>query len=91
MVSEIKRIPTKSIKPPLRRKSPIKHAMAISSAVLSSIHRRITKLFSKFTQFATPNRRLKGYRILKKKPHRKEQLYEQSLKSVRKNLFSDLS
>ncbi|KAK4259533.1 hypothetical protein QN277_005856 [Acacia crassicarpa] len=90
MVSKIKRIPTKSIKPPRRRKSPIKHAVAISSTVLSSIHRHITNLFSKFTQFATPKRRLRGYRILKKKRHRKEQFYKQSFKSVRENLFSDL-
>ncbi|KAI9127451.1 hypothetical protein K1719_002010 [Acacia pycnantha] len=91
MVSHIKRIPTKSIKPPLRRKSPIKQAVAISSALLSPIHRRITKLFSKFTQIATTNRHLKGYRILKKKPHKKEQFYKQSFKSVPENLFSNLS
>ncbi|XP_054776240.1 uncharacterized protein LOC129284792 [Prosopis cineraria] len=92
MVSKIKRIPTKSIKPRRRQKSPIKHAVAISSAVLSSIHRRITKLFSKLAQIATPNRRRKGYHILKKKPHwKEEQVYEQSFNSAGINLFPDLS
>ncbi|XP_028755777.1 uncharacterized protein LOC114715151 [Neltuma alba] len=90
MVAKIKRIPTKSMKPRRKRKSPIEHVVTISSAVLSSIRGRITKLFSKLTQISTPNRRHKRYRFLKKIPHwKEEQFYEQSLNSFRINLFSD--
>lgn len=72
MVSRVKRVPTKSIKDirrnnnrRWRRKTPIKNAVAASSAVLASIHRRITKFFSKLARLS-PDRKRASYKILKK-------------------------
>ncbi|XP_061342764.1 uncharacterized protein LOC133288938 [Gastrolobium bilobum] len=68
MVSKVKKTPIKSIRSirRSRRKSPIKKVVAASSAVLSSIHRRITKLFSKLTRLSTTHKNRTSYKILKK-------------------------
>ncbi|KAJ1414164.1 HAD-like superfamily [Sesbania bispinosa] len=70
MVSRVKRAPIKSIKDlrnnrRWRRKTPIKNVVAASSAILSSIHRRITKLFSKLARLSSTHKR-HSYKILKK-------------------------
>ena len=76
MVSKTKKkASTKSIKDinrrRWRRKTPIKNVVAASSAVLSSIHRRISKLLTKLglTRLSSSNRKRNNYKILKKSTH----------------------
>lgn len=76
MVSKTKKkASTKSIKDinrrRWRRKTPIKNVVAASSAVLSSIHRRISKLLTKLglTRLSSSNRKRNSYKILKKSAH----------------------
>ncbi|KAK7302994.1 hypothetical protein RJT34_13893 [Clitoria ternatea] len=71
MVSKVKRAPIKSIKDlrsnrRWRRKTPIKNAVSASSAVFASIHRRITKLFSKLARLSGTHKNTTSYKILKK-------------------------
>ncbi|CAL5183653.1 unnamed protein product [Lathyrus oleraceus] len=94
MVSKTrKKAPTKSVKDlnkrRWRRKSPIKNVVAASSAVISSIHRRISKLLSKLglTRLSS-NRKRNSYKILKKTNHFHFP-HESSLDTVCKTLRFD--
>ncbi|XP_004485939.2 uncharacterized protein [Cicer arietinum] len=94
MVSKTKKkTPTKSIKDinkrRWRRKTPIKNVVAASSAVISSIHRRITKLLSKLgiTRISSSRKR-NSYKILKKTTTTHFNFQQQtSLDTVCKTLF----
>ncbi|KAI4332454.1 hypothetical protein L6164_017362 [Bauhinia variegata] len=94
MVSKTKRTPVKSIKDRRggsrrsRRKSPIKHVVAASTAVLASIQRRISKLFSKWSRLGTPNRH-KGYKVLTKKDDYEEEpaRFQDPLNDICRTLF----
>ncbi|XP_058749276.1 uncharacterized protein LOC131622264 [Vicia villosa] len=95
MVSKTKKkAPTKSIKDlnkrRWRRKSPIKNVVAASSAVLSSIHRRISKLLSKLglTRLSS-NRKRNSYKLLKKTNNLFHFPNETSLDTVCKTLLFD--
>ncbi|KAK7245575.1 hypothetical protein RIF29_40422 [Crotalaria pallida] len=72
-----------------RRKSPIKSVVSASSAVISSIHRRITKLFSKLVRLTTPNKN--SYKILKKTTLFQDQDTQQqhSLETICRTLIFD--
>ncbi|XP_054800597.1 uncharacterized protein LOC129304816 [Prosopis cineraria] len=88
MVSRKKRTPVKSIKDcrngrSRRQKSPVKHVVTASS-VLASIHRRLSKFFSRFARIGTPNSH-KGYKILKKM-RSEGQHCEESLNDIRRTL-----
>ncbi|OIW20725.1 hypothetical protein TanjilG_21653 [Lupinus angustifolius] len=99
MVSKVKRNPfkpsSKSINKDhlrnnrrcFRRKSPIKNVVVASSAVFSSIHRRISKLFSSLVRLTTPHKN--SYRILKKTTTYFHD--EQSLETVCRTLIFDHS
>ncbi|CAJ2658773.1 unnamed protein product [Trifolium pratense] len=96
MVSKMKKkaAPTKSIKDinrrRWRRKTPIKNVVAASSAVLSSIHRRISKLLTKLgiTRLSS-NRKRNSYKILKKTTTHFNLHQETSLDTVCKTLLFD--
>ncbi|XP_027338168.1 probable C-terminal domain small phosphatase [Abrus precatorius] len=90
MVSKVKRAPIKSIKNRRwRRKTPIKNVVAASSAVLASIHRRITKLFSKLARLSTTHKKT-SYKILKKTASDfYSQQEQQSLDAIRRTLVFD--
>jgi RNA polymerase II subunit A small phosphatase-like protein len=95
MVSKTKKkAPIKSIKDinrrRWRRKTPIKNVVAASSAVLSSIHRRISKLLTKLgiTRLSS-NRKRNSYKILKKTTTHFNLHQETSLNTVCKTLLFD--
>ncbi|KAF8409118.1 hypothetical protein HHK36_005191 [Tetracentron sinense] len=85
MVSKtIKKTPTKSIKDcrsRRRKKSPLKSNVAkASSIVIASINksificqRRLAKIFNKLAKISTPNRKTKGFRLLKKFPQEEDE------------------
>ncbi|GAU48447.1 hypothetical protein TSUD_383440 [Trifolium subterraneum] len=96
MVSKMKKkaAPTKSIKDinrrRWRRKTPIKNVVAASSAVLSSIHRRISKLLTKLgITSLSSNRKRNSYKILKKTTTHFNFHQESSLDNVCKTLLFD--
>ncbi|CAI8590953.1 unnamed protein product [Vicia faba] len=95
MVSKTKKkAPTKSIrdlnKRRWRRKSPIKNVVAASSAVISSIHRRISKLLSQLglTRLSS-NQKRNSYKILKKTNNHFHFQHQTSLDTVCKTLLFD--
>jgi RNA polymerase II subunit A small phosphatase-like protein len=95
MVSKTKKkAPIKSIKDinrrRWRRKTPIKNVVAASSAVLSSIHRRISKLLTKLgITSLSSNRKRNSYKILKKTTTHFNLHQETSLNTVCKTLLFD--
>ncbi|KAK7306471.1 hypothetical protein VNO77_44414 [Canavalia gladiata] len=91
MVSKVKRLPIKSIKDVRnnrrwRRKTPIKNVVAASSAVITCIHRRITKLFSKLARLSSTHKKT-SYKILKKTAS--DFLSEQEQDAIRRTLVFD--
>ncbi|KAF5184303.1 Ctd small phosphatase-like protein [Thalictrum thalictroides] len=67
--------PTKERRNRRRKKTPLKNLANASSIVITSINksisacqRRLIKLFAKFTNIRTPNRRKQGFHVLKKIP-----------------------
>ncbi|KAF9588857.1 hypothetical protein IFM89_016820 [Coptis chinensis] len=87
MVSKlIKKTPTKPTKERRNRrkkKTPLKNFTNASSFVITSINnsfsscqRRLIKIFTKFTNIRTPNRRKQGFHLLKKIPKEEVQVKE---------------
>ncbi|OVA13449.1 NLI interacting factor [Macleaya cordata] len=73
--------PTKDRRSRRRKKTPLKNITNASSIIIASInksiftcHRRLLKIFTKFTNIGTPNRRKQGFHILKKFPKDEEQV-----------------